>query len=62
MRAPFTYFSDPVDCGIGAALRQPNTTLDLEGVILERLPLKKKARAGHASVVTTASNEMVRPS
>ena len=60
MSAPFTYFFDPVDCGIGAGLRQPNTTLHLEGVILERLRLKKKARAGHASAVTTKSNELVR--
>ena len=59
MSAPFTYFSDPVDRQVSARLRQPNTTLDLEGVILERLCLKKKSRAGYASVVTTKSNEIV---
>ena len=40
-------------------LRQWHTTLDLEGVILETLRLKKKSRAGYASVVTTKSNEIV---
>ena len=59
MSAPFTYFSDPVNRRVGARLRQPNPTLDLEGVILERLRLKKKSRAGYASVVTTKSNEIV---
>ena len=59
MSAPFTYFSDPVDRRVGARLRQPNTTLDLEGVILKRLRLKRKSRAGYASVVTTKSNEIV---
>ena len=53
------YFSDPVDRRVGALLRQPNTTLDLKGVILERLCLKKKSRAGYASVIPTKSNEIV---
>jgi len=59
MSAPFAYFSDPVDCRVGAHLRQSNTTLDLEGVILERPHLKKKSRAGYASIVITKSNEIV---
>ena len=46
-----------MDRRVGARLRQPNTTLDLEGVILK--DLKKKSRAGDASVVTTKSNEIV---
>ena len=33
--------------------------MDLEGVILERVCLKKKSRAGYASVITTKSNEIV---
>ena len=33
--------------------------MDLEGVILKRLRLKKKSRAGYASVITTKSNEIV---
>ena len=53
------YFSYPVDRQVGARLRQPNTTLDLEGVIPVRLRLKKKSRAGYASVVTTTSNQIV---
>ena len=54
-------FTEPADRRVGARVRfrQPNLTLDLEGVIREKLRLKKKSRAGQASNVTAKSNEII---
>ena len=40
-------------------IRQPNRTLDVEGVIRERLRSKKNSRSGQASNVTAKSNELI---
>ena len=49
MGAPFRYATEPDSRRVSTRVREPNVTLDLEGVYLERLRAKKNEMSGLAS-------------
>ena len=51
-------FMELFDRRVGTCLRQPNRTLDLEGINRERLRKKKASRPGYAAAVTAKLNEI----
>ena len=49
MDAPFRYATEPDSRRVSTRVREPNVTLDLEGVYLERIRAKKNEMSGLAS-------------
>ena len=52
MDAPFRYATEPDSRRVSTRVREPNVTLDLEGVYLVRFGGKKNEMSGLASNVT----------
>ena len=52
MDAPFIYATEPDSRRVSTRVREPNVTLDLEGVYLVRFGGKKNEMSGLASNVT----------